>query len=74
MRTALAEMGHLQPPTPVSMDNTAGNSIVNWKAKQKSRAIYMRFFGSETESDKTIYTYSMNRERKTWQTMSQKTT
>ena len=29
MRTALAEMGHLQSPTPVATDNTAANSIVN---------------------------------------------
>ena len=34
----------------------------------------MRFIGSETESEKIISTYSGKRERKTWQTMSQKTT
>ena len=44
-RTALADMGHLQPPTPVAMDNTAANSIVNGTEKQKiSRAIDMRFY------------------------------
>ena len=38
-------MGHLQPPTPVAMDNTAANSIVNGTAKQKrSRAIDMIFY------------------------------
>ena len=34
MRTALAEMGHQQPPTPVETDNTASNSIVNGRAKK----------------------------------------
>ena len=36
MRTALSEMGHQQPPTPVAMDNTEANSIVNGTAKQKN--------------------------------------
>ena len=45
MRTDLAEMGHSQPPTLVTTDNTAANSIVNETAKQKrSRAIDMRFY------------------------------
>ena len=45
MRTALAEMGHLQPPTPVEMDNAAANIIVNGTAKQKSSlAIDMRLY------------------------------
>ena len=45
MRTSLAEMGHLQPPTPVGTYNTAANSIVNGTAKQKRyRAIDMRFY------------------------------
>ena len=35
MRTALAEMGHKQPPTPVETYNTAANRIVNRTAKQK---------------------------------------
>ena len=35
MRTALAEMGHQQPPTPVATKNTEANSIVNRTAKQK---------------------------------------
>ena len=34
-RTARADMGHLQPPTLGATDNTAENSIVNGKAKQK---------------------------------------
>ena len=33
--TALAEMGHQQPPTPVETENTAANSIVNGTAKKK---------------------------------------
>ena len=35
MRTALADMGHQQPPTPVTTDKTAANSVVNVLAKQK---------------------------------------
>ena len=35
MRTALSDMGHLQPPTPVATDNKVANSIVNGTAKQK---------------------------------------
>ena len=34
-RTALADMGHLQPPTPVATNNKAANRIVNGMAKQK---------------------------------------
>ena len=45
MRTALVEMGHQQPPTPVTTDNTASKIIVNVKSKQKrSRAIDMIFY------------------------------
>ena len=29
MQTALAEMGHPQPPTPVATDNIVSNIIVN---------------------------------------------
>ena len=29
MQMELSEMGHSQPPTPVTTDNTAANSIVN---------------------------------------------
>ena len=35
MRTSLAEMGHQQPPAPVTMDNTATNIIFNGAAKRK---------------------------------------
>ena len=45
MRTALSEMFHLQPPTPMAMENTAANIIVNGTSKQKiSQAIDMRFY------------------------------
>ena len=45
MRTALAEIGHQKPPTPVATYNTAANSIVNGTAKQKrSQAIEMSFY------------------------------
>ena len=35
MRTVLANMCHQQPPTAVTMDNTAANSTVNGTEKQK---------------------------------------
>ena len=35
VRTALAEMGHQQPPTPLATYNTAANSIVNRTGKKK---------------------------------------
>ena len=58
MRTALAEMGHKQPPTPVETYNTAANRIVNRTAKQKRYpAIDIIFIGAETESKKTILIY-----------------
>ena len=34
--TSLAEMVHSQPPTPVEVENTVSNSIVNEMAKQKN--------------------------------------
>ena len=34
-RTALAEMGHPQPPTPMDMQNKAAKSIINGTSKQK---------------------------------------
>ena len=44
MRTALADMGHHQPPTPVATDNTE-KKIFNGTEKQKiSQAIDMRFY------------------------------
>ena len=44
-RTALSEMGHQRPPTPVATESTASNSIVNRKAKQKiSQSINMIFY------------------------------
>ena len=45
MRTSLAEMGHQQPPKPVTMDNTAANNISNGTSKQKiSQAVDMIFY------------------------------
>eukprot|EP00957_Ditylum_brightwellii_P142159 10830836-Ditylum_brightwellii.AAC.1 len=34
MRTALQEMGHLQPPTPVMTDNSTSCGIINNTVKQ----------------------------------------
>eukprot|EP00957_Ditylum_brightwellii_P130302 9939585-Ditylum_brightwellii.AAC.1 len=45
LRTALEEMGHPQPPTPIVIDNTTANGIVNDTVKQRRlRAIDMRFY------------------------------
>ena len=44
-RTALSEMGHQKPPTPVATDNAAANITVNGAEKQKiSKAIDMIFY------------------------------
>ena len=45
MRTALEEMVHTNPQTPVAIDNYVSNIIVNETAKQKgSIEIYMQFY------------------------------
>ena len=45
MRTALAEMGHSQPPTTLATNNILENIILNGTAKQEiSRAINMRLY------------------------------
>ena len=41
IRKALADMVHLQPPTPIATVNTAANSIHNGTTKIISRAIDM---------------------------------
>ena len=44
LRTALEEMGHPQPPTPMQVDNSTAVSFVNDTIKHKrSKAIDMRF-------------------------------
>ncbi len=45
IRTTLAKMGHLQPATPMQVDNSTVNSILNGTVKQqRSRAMDMRFY------------------------------
>eukprot|EP00957_Ditylum_brightwellii_P085263 6484506-Ditylum_brightwellii.AAC.1 len=45
LRTALQEMGHPQPPTPIMTDNSTASEIVNSSIKQRrSRAINMRLY------------------------------
>ena len=45
MRTALTEMGHPQPATPICTDNTTANDLVADRIKQRrSRAFDMRYF------------------------------
>eukprot|EP00957_Ditylum_brightwellii_P115604 8817675-Ditylum_brightwellii.AAC.1 len=44
-RTALQELDHPQPPTPIMTDNTTTNRIVNDTIKQRTlRAIDMQFY------------------------------
>ena len=70
MRTALSEMDHQQPPTPVAAYNTATNNILNGMAKQKSRVINMRFYWVRDRIRKTISTFSGRRVRKIQRIMS----
>eukprot|EP00957_Ditylum_brightwellii_P158986 12100957-Ditylum_brightwellii.AAC.1 len=45
LQTALQEMGHSQPPTPIMTDNSTSSGIVNSSIKQhRSRAIDMHFY------------------------------
>ena len=45
MRITLKELGHPQPPTPIKIDNTTANVIINGTVKQqRSKAIDMRFY------------------------------
>jgi hypothetical protein len=45
LRLTLEEMGHLQPPTPIHIDNSTTVGIVNNTIKrQKSRSMEMRYF------------------------------
>jgi hypothetical protein len=45
IRTALEEMGHPQPPTPIECDNTTGVGILNDTIRQRrSKAMDMRFY------------------------------
>ena len=45
LRTALEEMGHPQPPTPIVIDNSTAAGIANNTIKQRrSKAIDMRFY------------------------------
>lgn len=45
LRTALQEMGHLQPPTAIKTDNSTASGISNGTVKQqRSWAINMRFY------------------------------
>ena len=45
IRTCLAEMGHLQPCTPMKTDNSTAAGIINSSIREKkSKAMDMRFF------------------------------
>ena len=50
IRLILEELGHKQPSTPVHCDNkTATGIATDTVKKQRSRAMEMRFFGSQTK-------------------------
>jgi hypothetical protein len=45
MRQALEDMGHKQPPTPIQIDNSTAEGIINDTIRQRrSKAIDMRFY------------------------------
>jgi hypothetical protein len=45
LRLMLEEIGHVQPPTPIMMDNSAACRIINKTGKQhRTRTIGMRFY------------------------------
>ena len=74
-RTSLADIVHIQPPTPVETDNIAANIIFNGTAKQKiPRAIYMRFYWVRDRIRQNDFQVFWEEEKKTWQTISQNTT
>ena len=65
MRTVLAEMGHIQPPTPGAIDSTAENSTVNGTAKQKrSRAIDMILYWFRDRTRKNHFHIFWEEEKK----------
>jgi len=52
IRTALEEMGHPQPPTPIQTDNSTATGIVHDTIKQRrSKAMDMRFFWVKDQSE-----------------------
>jgi len=56
LRTALEEMGHPQPPTPVQTDNSTAAGIVHDTIRQRqSQAMDMRFFWVRDRSDQGQY-------------------
>ena len=44
IRTTLQEIGHLQPPTPIRVDNSTSEGFSNGTIKKKSKAIGMHFY------------------------------
>ena len=45
LRVSLTEIGHIQPPTPIKVDNTTAFDFANNRIKQKStKAIDMVFY------------------------------
>lgn len=56
LRTALEEMGHPQPSTPIITDNTTAHGILNRTVKQqRSKAIDMRFYWVQDRIDQGQY-------------------
>jgi hypothetical protein len=56
LRTALEELGHAQPPTPVQVDNATAVGIANRTVKQvRSRAMDMRFYWIQDRIDQNQF-------------------
>ena len=62
-RTALAEMGHLQPHTPVETDNTLANIIVNGMAKQKKSSDRYEILLGQRENPKKSFPHILGRRK-----------
>ena len=62
IRTALHEMGHPQPPTPIQVDNSTAAGIANNSVKQKwSKAMDMCFYWIQDQIKQNHFRVFWNR-------------
>jgi hypothetical protein len=67
IRTALHEMGHPQPPTPIQVDNSTAAGIANQSVKQKrSKAMDMRFYWIQDRIKQNQFRVYWNRGDRNW--------
>ena len=58
MQITLEELGHPQLPTPIKMDNTTANGIINGTVKQQhSKAIDMRFYWLKDQAEQGHFNF-----------------